>query len=89
MNPILLGTSNFDDDFSGSERSPEPPHTPSPIMEFFKYEHLPPKLQEASWPFCELAKHLDRSLPNGAEKSVSLRKLLESKDAGVRAALSK
>lgn len=26
-----------------------------PILEYFKYEHLPPHLREASKPFCDLA----------------------------------
>lgn len=56
-----------------------------PILKFFKYEHLPPHLQEASKPFCELANLLVATLPCNAERSVALRKLLESKDAAVRA----
>lgn len=63
-------------------------HNLNAIMVFFAYEHLPPKLQEVSKPFCELAKHIHTTLPDSAEKSVALRKLLESKDAGVRAALT-
>lgn len=59
----------------------------SPIMRYFTYEHLPEKLQQASIPFFELACKLEATLPNGPEKSVALRKLLESKDAAVRAAL--
>jgi hypothetical protein len=57
------------------------------IMKFFEYAHLPEKLQAVSKPFCDLAKHIDRTVPGGPEKSVALRKLLESKDAGVRASL--
>jgi len=57
------------------------------IMKYFKYEHLPAHLQEVSRPFCELAERLDKSLSQSAEKSVALRKLLESKDAAARAAL--
>lgn len=60
----------------------------SPIMKFFEYGHLPERLQNVSKPFCDLAEHLEATLSAGAEKSVALRKLLESKDAGVRAALS-
>jgi hypothetical protein len=40
-----------------------------------------------SVPFSELAHRLDLILPNGPEKSVALRKLLEGKDAAVRSAL--
>lgn len=55
------------------------------LMKFFKYDHLPEKLQEVSKPFCELAEHIDGNLPQSAETTVALRKLLESKDAAVRA----
>ena len=58
------------------------------LLRWFDYEHLPADLQEVSKEFHTLAGHLDRTLPHGAEKTVSLRKLLESKDAAVRAALS-
>jgi len=56
-----------------------------PILHFFHYAHLPEKLQGASRPFCNLAWHLITSLPRNAERSVALRKLLEAKDAAVRA----
>ena len=57
------------------------------IIKFFAWEHLPPKLQDISKPFGELAHIIEADLPEGAERSVALRKLLESKDAAVRAAL--
>lgn len=60
---------------------------PTPIMKYFAYEHLPAHLQEVSKPIGELAKQMDESLPDGPEKSVGLRKLLEAKDALVRAKL--
>ena len=62
------------------------PETPD-ILRFFAYEHLPPHLRAVSQPFGELAEHLVATLPAGAERTVALRKLLESKDAAVRAAL--
>lgn len=60
---------------------------PNTIMQYFEYAHLPEKLQNASKPFCDLANHLNTTLPDGAEKATALRKLLEAKDAGVRAAM--
>lgn len=60
---------------------------PTPIMKYFAYEHLPAHLQEVSKPIGELAKQMDETLPESAEKSVGLRKLLEAKDALVRAKL--
>jgi hypothetical protein len=62
-------------------------HIPSPIMEFFKYEHLPERLQKVSKPIGDLARMIDDSVPDCAEKSAGLRKLLEAKDCFVRAAL--
>lgn len=58
-----------------------------PILEFFHYAHLPPALQARSQPFCALAMHLVETTPRNAERSVALRKLLEAKDAAVRAAV--
>jgi hypothetical protein len=60
---------------------------PSPIMKYFEYSHLPEKLQAISKPIGELAKQMDNSLPDCAEKSAGLRKLLEAKDCLVRALL--
>lgn len=56
-----------------------------PILRYFHYAHLPARLQDVSRPFCELAKHIITTTPRNAERSVALRKLLEAKDAGVRA----
>ena len=63
---------------------------PHPLRRYFTYEHLPEgPLRETSRLFSSLAVQLDRELPNGAEKTVSFRKLLEAKDAAVRALLAK
>ncbi|ELI9034568.1 hypothetical protein R4E38_10485 [Morganella morganii] len=59
----------------------------NPIMKYFEYLHLPPHLQEVSKPIGDLAKQMDEQLPDGAEKSAGLRKLLEAKDCLVRAKL--
>lgn len=61
----------------------------SPILKFFVYDHLPDHLQIVSKPFKDLAEFLEDLLPRSPEKSVALRKLLESKDAAVRAALDR
>lgn len=60
-----------------------------PILQFFAYEHLPAHLQEVSRPFGELATSLVATLPRNPERTVALRKLLEGKDAAVRALLFK
>lgn len=62
---------------------PEMPE--SPIMKYFKHDHLPPRLQRVSKAICNLAKILELDLKPGPEKSAGLRKLLEAKDCFVRA----
>lgn len=59
------------------------------IMQFFAYAHLPPHLQAVSRPFGELAEKIVADLPRNPERTVALRKLLESKDAAVRALVAK
>lgn len=61
---------------------------PEPILQFFAFEHLPEQLAAMSKPFQELAWRIVQTLPRNAERSVALRKLLEAKDAAVRAAIS-
>lgn len=61
---------------------------PSPIMQYFSYQHLPQHLQIVSAPIGDLAKQLDETLQPGAEKSAGLRKLLEAKDCFVRASVT-
>lgn len=58
------------------------------VLQFFEYEHLPLHLQEVSKPFCELAETV-ATLSSNAETTVALRKLLEAKDAAVRAVVAK
>ncbi|MCR6649718.1 MAG: hypothetical protein NVV70_16865 [Cellulomonas sp.] len=59
----------------------------SPILRWFTWDHLPPHLRPCVQRFSELAQDVDANLPDSAEKSVALRKLLEAKDAAVRAAV--
>jgi hypothetical protein len=59
------------------------------IMQFFAYSHLPPAMQAVSKPFGDLAEELVRTLPRNPERTVALRKLLEAKDAAVRAFIAK
>jgi len=59
----------------------------SKTLKYFKFDHLPLHLQEVSKPFSELADKVARRAPDSPETEVALRKLLESKDAAVRAAL--
>lgn len=57
------------------------------MLRWFRWQHLPPTLQAVSRPFGELAEHIVRTIPASAERTVALRKLLEAKDAAVRASL--
>lgn len=62
---------------------------PDTLMQFFQYDHLPPHLQQVSVEFHELATWVIDNLPRNPERTVSLRKLLEAKDAAVRARIFK
>ena len=69
---------------------PEPPAAAyEPILQYFSYGHLPPPLRTVSAQFSVLAEFIVDHLPRCAERTVALRKLLEGKDAAVRAALGK
>jgi hypothetical protein len=66
------------------------------ILQFFAYEHLPPHLADVSRPFCVLARAIVQGggpwvapIPRNPERTVALRKLLEAKDAAVRALIAK
>ena len=56
-----------------------------PVLQFFVYNHLPEELQKVSQPFHSLAWKQAKQRPPGPEVAVALRKLLEAKDAAVRA----
>ncbi len=59
----------------------------SHVLRFFRYEHLPTHLHAVSQPFAELAQTVAERAPDSQETTVALRKLLEAKDAAVRAVL--
>ena len=61
--------------------------TDEPILQFFGWAHLRDDLKEVSRPFGQLAERLVAVLPRNPERTVALRKLLEAKDAAVRAAV--
>lgn len=58
-----------------------------PILQFFSCDHLRPSLQTVVHSFAALAEEIVATLPRNPERTVSLRKLLEAKDAAVRAAV--
>jgi hypothetical protein len=59
------------------------------MMQFFAYEHLKPELRTVSQPFFHMAEAIMQTLPENPERTMALRKLLEAKDAAVRAYLFK
>jgi hypothetical protein len=59
-----------------------------PILQYFRFDHLRAHLQEVSRPFHNLAHDIVMTLPRNPERTVALRKLLEAKDAAVRAAIT-
>ena len=58
------------------------------MLKWFAYSHLPAHLQGFSKPFSDLANQITETIKSGPERTVALRKLLEAKDAAVRAALN-
>ncbi len=60
---------------------------PTTTIKYFKYDHLPPHLQEISKLFADLANTLEEKIDDSPEKSAGMRKLLEAKDCMVRAFL--
>lgn len=60
---------------------------PEEMLVHFDFAHLPEgPMRETSRQFNHLAYSIVRTLPRSAERTVALRKLLEGKDAAVRAA---
>lgn len=57
------------------------------MMKWFEFNHLPDHLKKISEPFALLANTITLLLQPGPERTVALRKLLEAKDAAVRAAV--
>jgi hypothetical protein len=59
------------------------------LLRYFAFAHLPPKLATVSAGFAALAIEIVRNpeMRDPAERTVALRKLLEGKDAAVRATL--
>lgn len=57
------------------------------LLPFFRFNHLPDGLKGTSQQFAGLAITIVLTIPSNAERTVALRKLLESKDCAVRALL--
>ena len=86
-----------------STPTPTAPAPTEHILQFFAFEHLPPVLAAVSRPFCELARMIVAGgempaetaplsmfpLPRNPQRDAALSKLLEAKDAAVRALVAK
>lgn len=57
------------------------------MMKWFEFGHLPDHLQAVSSKFWDAACAITAMVDPGPERTVALRKLLEAKDAAVRAKL--
>jgi hypothetical protein len=64
-----------------------PPDPRVKMVKWFGYTHLPDHLQKVSAHFGGLALWMLDNLPAGPEATEAMRKLLEAKDAAVRAAI--
>lgn len=74
-------------DSSSSNRVPKHPSVEH-VIQFFEFGHLPEPLRAVSLGFAALATKVANNAPDDPETTVALRKLLESKDAAVRAMVS-
>jgi len=57
------------------------------LLKWFTFDHLREDLKPISKSFANLAYEVAGSVPESAEKTTALRKLLEAKDCAVRAVL--
>jgi hypothetical protein len=58
-----------------------------PMLQFFEFAHLRNDLQPISALFAELAAEIVTILPPNPQRDVAVQKLLEAKDAAIRARL--
>ena len=58
------------------------------MMKWFAFGHLPEHLQAVSAKFYDVACSMCALVQSGPERTVALRKLLEAKDAAVRATIN-
>ena len=58
-----------------------------PLIRFFFYKHMPAPFQDLMKPYFDLARHIIQTTPVNEERTIALRKLLESQDSSLRAHL--
>ena len=79
--------SNDNPDSVSTDEIPVLSASPEHISQFFAYADLPPASRVLARPYADLAAFL-QTLPRNPERTVALRKLLESRDAAFRAAVA-
>lgn len=57
------------------------------MLKWFACDYVPAHLKEVSSKFKDVANYIVLTIPEGPERTVALRKLLESKDAAVRSVI--
>ena len=73
-----------------SERlDPNTGNPPEPILQYFNFEQSVTYPADICASFLQLACEIVAIVPRNPERTVALRKLLEAKDAAVRAVISK
>ena len=75
------------DNHSCMTPAPRPDDKEEPLLQLFRYDHLPPHLQILSRPFCELAHEVVRMLEPNCDRTTCLRRLREAKDCAITARL--
>lgn len=64
---------------------PDDKGTGERMMKWLSTEHLPEELQTIVYQYRGLGEYICNAIPAGPERTVALRKLVESKDCAVRA----
>lgn len=59
------------------------------MIKFFTVDHLPPQLKGIASAYQDLAEEIIMRVPAGEQRKIALQKLLESKDATIRAIIEK
>lgn len=82
--PYMLEGEDMENELNGESQQAKTER----MLQWFSYSHLPAHLQNVSAQFHELADFICEQIEPGPERTVALRKLLEAKDAAVRAKLN-
>lgn len=84
MNPTGLGYDHIRMEMNDDTKTPVEV-SKEHILQFFSCDYLPPQLQQISASFQAMAYEIISTIPRNQERTVALRKLIESMDATLRA----